>query len=121
MLLQAPSEPSEGLQESLAEVAHHEYTDDHVQYLATEVMHHMPPHSSDSEETSSTPEGSGMAQAVDPSDPTTLAAGPDTAQLPSPELAMGSPPPVHPSGWPHTGAGQPIIRPPDAGGGWHHG
>ena len=32
-----------------------------------------------------------MAQAVDPSDPTTLAAGPDTAQLPSPELAMDSP------------------------------
>ena len=32
-----------------------------------------------------------MAQAVDPSDPTTLAAGPDTAQLHSPELAMDSP------------------------------
>ena len=36
-------------------------------------------------------EGHGMALAVDSSSPTTLVAGLDTAQLPSPELAMYSP------------------------------
>ena len=38
MLLQAPSEPSEGLQEALAEVEHHEDTYGHAQYLANEVI-----------------------------------------------------------------------------------
>ena len=88
LLRQAPSEPSQELQESLAELARHE--DDHVQYLANEAMCHLASPSTDSEETSSMSEDSDMALAVDPSGPTTLAAGLDTAQLPSPELAMDS-------------------------------